>query len=179
MRRVAITAAAGTVAVVAASVFAVGGGLDLGLLDTSPLRGDAPAPATRPTAPTPGNRIVGGWEIVGEPQWIPLRNGYDAATVHAVSRTSHNLSPRRGPVLWAAYGDPDAPVKFEAPCGVIEVSGEPPENRQGLFAAPRRERAVAPGEEVFLSCIQVASASRYLRHYRPRIDVETARFTAR
>ena len=169
----------GAVAVVAASVFAVSGGLDLGVLDTTPLRDDAPAPATRPTAPTPGNRIVGGWEIVGEPQWIPLRNGYNAATVYAVNRTSRHLRPQIAFVLWAAYEDPDAPVKFEAPCGVIEVSGEPPENRQGLFAAPRRERAVAPGEEVVFSCVQVYSATRYLRHHRPRIDVESARFTAR
>ena len=64
---------AGTVAVVAASVFAVSGGL--GLFDTSPLRDDAPAPATRPTAPTPSNSIVGGWEIVGEPQWILIATG--------------------------------------------------------------------------------------------------------
>jgi hypothetical protein len=173
----------GAVAVVAASVFAVGGGLDLGVLDTSPLREDAPAPATRPTAPTPGNSIVGGWEIVGEPQWVPLRNGYHAATVYAVNQTPRNLSPHIAFVLWAAYEDPDAPVKFEAPCDVIEVNGEPPENRQELFAAPYRKRAVAPGKEVFFSCVQVSDSrsnvTRYLRHHRPRIDVETARFTAK
>ena len=169
----------GAVAVVAASVFAVSGGLDLGVLDTSPQRGDAPAPATRPTAPTPGNPIVGGWEIVCEPQWIPLRNGYHAATVHAVNRTSHNLSPRSGPVLWAAYEDLDAPGKFEGPCLVIDVSGEPPQNRQELFAARHRERAVAPGEEVVLSCVQIAGTAPYLGPGEVRINIETARFTAR
>jgi hypothetical protein len=162
--------------VVAASVFAVGGGLDLGVLDTSPLREDAPAPATRPTAPTPGNSIVGGWEIVGEPQWIPLRNGYNAATVYAVNRTSLHLRSQIAFVLWAAYEDPDAPVKFEAPCDVIEVTGEPPANQEDLFAAPLREGAVAPGEKVLISCVQVHSATRYLRQNRPQIDVETARF---
>jgi hypothetical protein len=169
----------GAVAVVAASVFAVSGGPNLGLLDTSPLRDDAPAPATRQTAPTPGNPIVGGWEIVGEPQWIPLRNKYHAATVYAVNRTSHDQSPRRGPVLWAAYEDPNAPGQFEGPCVVIQVSGEPPENRQDLFAAPHRERAVAPGEEVFFSCVQIAGTAPYLGPGELRIDVESARFTAR
>jgi hypothetical protein len=168
---------AGTVAVVAASVLAVSGGLGLGLLDTSPLRGDAPAPATQPTTPTPSNPVVGGWEIVGEPQWIPLRNKYHAATVYAVNRTSQNLSPRRGPVLWAAYEDPDAPGQFEASCLVIEVSGEPPENRQDLFAAPRRERAVAPGETVFFSCVQIEGTAPHLGPGELRIDVESARFT--
>jgi hypothetical protein len=169
---------AGTVAVVAASVFAVSGGLDLGLLDTSPPQDDAPAPATQPTTPTPpSNPIVSGWEIVGEPQWIPLRNKYHAATVYAVNRTSHNLSPRRGPVLWAAYENPDAPGQFEASCLVIEVSGEPPENRQDLFAAPRRERAVAPGETVFFSCVQIEGTAPHLGPGELRIDVESARFT--
>jgi hypothetical protein len=167
----------GAAALVAASVFAVGGGLDIGLLDTSPLRDDAPAPATRPTAPTPANPIVGGWEIVGEPQWIRLRDPYHAATVHAVNHTSHNLSPRRGPVLWAAYEDPNAPGKFEAPCSVIEVSGEPPENAQDLLAAPPRERAVTPGEEVFFSCAQIAGTAPYVGPGELRIDVESARFT--
>ena len=167
----------GAVAVVAASVFAVGGGLDLGLLGASPLRGDAPAPATQPTTPTPSNPIVGGWEMLGEPQWIRLSDPYHAATVHAVNRTSHNLSPRHGPVLWAAYEDPDAPGQFEAKCLVIDVGRELPENGQDLLAARRRERAVAPGEEVFFSCVQVAGTAPYLGHGELRIDVESARFT--
>jgi hypothetical protein len=123
---------------------------------------------------------VGGWEIVGDPQWIPLRNNYHAATVHAVNRTSHNLSPRKGPVLWAAYENPDAPGRYEAPCAVIEVSGELPESRQELFTTPHRERPVAPGEEVVLSCVQVAVGTpRGSGPGEVRIDAETARFHAR
>ena len=174
------------IGVAAAAAALVGGGaygvtqLDGGDDRSQPGFANDPTQSSESTpsiTPAPGNQIVDGWEIIGKPQWIPLRNNYHAATVYAVNRTSNNLSPHIGFVLWAAYQESDARGQFEAPCDVIEVSGEPPESRRELFAAPYRERAVAPGKEVLFSCVQVYVGSE--ANPGPgdvTIDAETARF---
>jgi hypothetical protein len=174
------------IGVAAAAAALVGGGaygvtqLDGGDDRSQPGFANDPTQSSESTpsiTPAPGNQIVDGWEIIGKPQWIPLRNNYHAATVYAVNRTSNNLSPHIGFVLWAAYQESDARGQFEAPCDGIEVSGEPPESRRELFAAPYRERAVAPGEEVLFSCVQIAVGTQ--ANSGPgdvTIDAETARF---
>jgi hypothetical protein len=172
--------AAGAVAV-AGSVLAVAGPLGGSrLFDPSSAPDRPTAPAARPdVAASSDHDLVGGWEIQGEPQWVPLRNHYYAATFYAVNRTSGDLSPVRGLALWVSYAN--APGKFDAVCEVEEFTGKRPINRQELFfETTRREQPVAPGERVFMACFQTAGSvpdrGDLPRNGDLRVDAESVRF---
>jgi hypothetical protein len=130
--------------------------------------------------------VVNGWEIRGQPRWIPLKNNFHAAGFYATNRGDPVTSPRRRSLqldfgLAADYAN--APGTFlSASCEAVHVIGKAPTNRTELFTAMDRTTRtgleIPRGATTYVACVQLAGRipPEPKRGTRLRIDSSTARF---